>query len=103
MKRYPISAARDYYRGVNARKREKSEEYNRIAAKVESYINKDLQDKPVDDVYEYLSHSVARAISEDYMTVQRIVFSIDCGHNGVTIYKGDYNKAMSKIMGEEAQ
>lgn len=97
MKAYPISTTRDYYRGKDPRKREKASEFNRVAARVETYINDDLKDKPTDEVYQYLSHSIARELREDSELVHRVVFSIDCGHNGATIFKGDYDKAISKL------
>jgi len=97
MKAYPISTTRDYYRGKDARKREKASEFNRVATKVESYINNDLRDKPTDEIYQYLSYAIARELREDSDLVHRAVSSIDGGHNGATIFKGDYEKAISKL------
>jgi hypothetical protein len=95
MKSYPISTDRDYYRGSNASKQRNATEYNRVAARVEKYINDDLKDKPTDTAYTYFSQYIAHELGEDSSLVQRIVFSIDCGHNGVTIFKGDYEKALT--------
>lgn len=96
MKTYPISTDRDHYRGSNPSKQRKAAEYNRIAARVEKYLNDDLSKKPEDAVYQYLSFHVARELGEDADIVQRVIFGIDCGHNGVTIVKGDFERAMSR-------
>ena len=95
MRQYPVRVGYDRYSGQDRRKREKALEFNRVAEKVEQYIN-DLVAK-WDDVSmgSIMSHQVAAAIREDNDLVHRIIFSIDAGHNGVTIYKGDYERAMT--------
>ena len=96
MKTYPISVSWDPYRGRDERKLRKRAEYNRVANRVETYLNAKLAAEP-EGIYQYLSHSIARDLREDYDLVQRVVFSIDCGHNGVTIVKGDYHEQISRL------
>lgn len=97
MKSYPVSVLRDHYRGTNERRRQKAHEYNRIAARIEDYINSDLEKQSNDSINQYFSRSVAYELREDEELVRRIIYSIDCGHNGVTIVKGDYERAMQKL------
>jgi hypothetical protein len=99
MREYPVSVRRDSYRGANAAKQRKAAEYNRVASRVADYINSDLRDKPTDKIYTYLSAQIAQELGENSELVHEIVFSIDCGHNGVTIVKGDYDKAMDSPRG----
>lgn len=94
MKSYPISIARQSYRGSDARKRTKVSDANRIAGRIEDYLNQDLATKPDDTIQVYISHSIAREIGEDEEAVRRIIFATDCGSNGITIVKGDFERAM---------
>jgi tetrahydromethanopterin S-methyltransferase subunit G len=96
MKTYPISVSWDTYGGRDERKLRNRAEYNRVAKRVETYLNAKLAAEP-EGIHQYLSHSIARDLGEDYNLVQRIVFSIDCGHNGVTIVKGDYHEQISRL------
>jgi hypothetical protein len=94
MKFYPITVPRAQYRGADPRKRAKNTNLNRIADKVEKYLNADLAERPDDSVTVYMSYSVAHSISEDTEIVRNIIMGIDGGSNGVTIVKGDYERAM---------
>lgn len=91
---YPVSVPMKSYRGSDARKRSKVSELNRLAQRVEEYLNTDLAAKPDDTIHVYSSYSVASDIGADFETVRDIIFSLDCGSNGVTIFKGDYDRAM---------
>jgi hypothetical protein len=96
MVKYPIRVAHDYYRGRDLRRVRKATEFNRVAARVETHINSAVADWP-DDTFDSLSSGmIALDLGEDDKLVHEIVFSIDCGHNGVTILKGDYERAMEK-------
>jgi len=98
MKCYPISVIRKSYRGSDARRRVKVQEYNRIAAKVEDHLNADLAKQADDSVTTYLTYHIAADVGEDREIVHDIVYSIDCGANGVTLYKGNYERAMANLM-----
>ena len=95
MKTYPIRIPRHSYRGSNAAKTRKSNEYNRIAALVESYLNADLASKENDTIQQYFCDSVASKLIEDRKTVRAVINSIDGGSNGVTIVKGNLERAMA--------
>jgi hypothetical protein len=94
MKSYPVSIARQSYRGSDARKRMKVDNLNRIAGRIEEHLNHDLASKPDDTIHVYISHSVAREIGEDEEAVRRIIFATDGGGNGITIVKGDFKRAI---------
>lgn len=95
MKSYPISTPRKGYRGSNPSKRKKIQDRNRIAGVVEDYINADLATKPNDTIHQYLSANVARELGEDSKIVHEVIFATDCGSNGITIVKGDFERAMA--------
>lgn len=101
MKSYPVSIRRASYRGVDARKRAKTDEYNRVATKVEQHLNGDLSKQPDHTVHQYDSYEIALKIAESDELVHRIVFATDCGANGITIVKGDFDKAMKLLHGED--
>lgn len=94
MKSYPITMARRSYRGSNARERQKVNEYNRVATKIEQYLNADLEAQQENCIQVYMSYLIASNIGESSELVHDIVFATDCGSNGITILKGDYERAM---------
>ena len=94
MRQYPVSVPRDYYSGSNPSRRRKAQDYNRVADRIEKHLNGEVAKWADDMAGSIMSHDVASAIGEDRDLVQRIVFRIDGGHNGVTIWKGDYEKAV---------
>lgn len=96
MKSYPVYVPGDPYRGSNPGKVRKRDNYNRVASKVQAYLNAELEKLPDDTVQVFFSHSVASDIHEDPDLVQRIIFGIDAGSGGVTICKGDFQRAMDK-------
>ena len=101
MKRYPISVGRDVYRGNNEARKRKQRDYNDAAKSVENYINGRFADEPDDVVYGIRTDQVSKAVGLDDELAHRLVFSIDGGHNGATFYKGDYDRAMAKMRGED--
>ena len=94
MRQYPVSVPRDHYGGSNASKRRKVQDYNRVAAMIEAHLNNEVAKWEGDRAGSILNHQVAAAIGEDSELVRRIMFRIDGGHNGVTIWKGDYERAV---------
>lgn len=93
---YPVSIRRDTYRGRNASRLRKAAEYNRVAAKVEAHINQTIAGWREDEINTFYSATIARTLREDDQLVHDIVFSIDCGSNGVTIRKGNAERAWAK-------
>jgi hypothetical protein len=96
MKTNPIHAPRDYYRGHDPRKRAKTDRFNQVAARVEAFLNGEIAKLPDDTIHVFLSYEIASVLREDSDLVHRIVFGIDGGSNGVTIWKGDYDRAWQK-------
>lgn len=101
MRQYPVSVPRDHYGGSNPNRRRKAQDYNRVADRVEKHLNGEVAGWADDTAGSIMSHEVASAIGEDRDLVQRIVFRIDGGHTGVTIWKGDYRKAVPGRTGGE--
>ncbi len=97
MKTTPIYAPRQNYRGRDARKAAKCDHFNRVAAKVERYLNQEIAKLPDDTIQSFLSYWIAREIGEDSALVHRIVSGIDGGSNGVTVWKGDYDRAIGNV------
>jgi uncharacterized protein YfaP (DUF2135 family) len=86
---YPVSVPGVRYRGADPKKRAKNTNINRIASKIEAFLNADLAKRPSDSITVYISYTVAREIGEDGEIVRNLIFGMDCGSNGVTILKGD--------------
>jgi hypothetical protein len=94
MRTYPISVPRSSYRGSNARKLANAADYSRVAARVEDYINSKLRSAPDDTVHVFHSYEIALDLAEGSSIVHDVVHSIDCGSHGVTIVKGDLDRAL---------
>lgn len=101
MKSYPITMTRRSYRGSNARERQKMNEFNRVASKIEDYLNADLEARQENCIQVYMSYLIASEIGESSDLVHDIVFATDCGSNGITILKGDYERAMAPTLVEK--
>lgn len=93
---YPLHVPLNGYRGQDPRKKAKTAEYNRVAQRVEAYINNDLAAAGEHVIRVYISRYVASDLREDPELVTQVIFGIDCGHNGVTVTKGDYNRAVAE-------
>ena len=89
MKTYPVRVPRDPYRGMNDARRRKQMVFNDAAQAIERYLNREMEAEPAGDAREFLTADIARALHLDGELTDRIVFGIDCGHNGVTIRKGE--------------
>jgi hypothetical protein len=81
------------YRGVDPKRLANVAEYNRIAARIEGYLNAELAKRPVDTLKSYSTDGIADAIGEDSRTVHKIIFATDGGAHGITILKGDFERA----------
>jgi hypothetical protein len=88
MKVYPVSMHRMSYRGANPKQRAKCDDYNRIAAAIEAYVNSQFADQPDGFVGSFFSYEIASAIREDAKTVAAIVTRTDGGSTGITMVKG---------------
>jgi hypothetical protein len=96
MKSYPVSVHRMSYRGSDKRKVAQMLNYQRVADKIETYLNQELAALPDDTVQVFMSWAVASAIGEDDELVRKIILATDGGSGGITICKGDFERAMAK-------
>jgi len=92
---YPISIARDNYRGANTKKKSKAAQTNSAASILESFINEKLKSQE-EPIYGYDYHEISSQTGIPLETVQELCFSIDCGSGGFTAIKHGltYEKAM---------
>lgn len=97
MKTYPVRVPRQSYKGADRTKQQKNYEYNMLCQHVEEYLNAKLAERPDDSITQFLSYSVASEMGADADLVRRIIYSIDAGSNGVTICKGDFERAMARV------
>lgn len=93
---FPVRVPRDRYRGSEPRRSRKRDEYNRVAQRVEDYLNADLAKEPEHTVKSYVSYAIAFDLKENQEFVREVVSGIDAGSNGVTICKGDFDEAMRR-------
>lgn len=87
MKTYPVRVPRNLYSGRDDARRRKQASFNDAAQAIEQYLNRAMEAEPGGTMREFLTADIARALHLDDELVDRIIFSIDCGHNGVTIRK----------------
>jgi hypothetical protein len=100
VKHHPITSQRQIYRGTNRSKRNKAANYNRVAATVEQHLRDEMERlEEADRVQVFISHTVAYAVGEDPELVRDIIYSLDAGANGVTLWKGDYERALANMTG----
>lgn len=85
MKTYPVRVPRDLYSGRKDARRRKQTSFNDAAQAIEHYLNRAMEVEAPGDAREFLTADIARALHLDGELTNRIVFGIDCGHNGVTI------------------
>jgi hypothetical protein len=102
MMSYPVKVPRMQYRGADSRRGQRAREHNRVASRIEDYLNADLSALPDGSVKVYLSYRIADQIGEDPELVQEIVFGIAAGHHGVTIAKGDPDRASGSKHADDA-
>jgi hypothetical protein len=82
MVKYPVSVDRSSYRGNDPKKRAKAAQYNRDAAMLEQHINDQIKSGKTGI---FLYSTIAREVGLDRQYVEKILFSVDCGHNGFTV------------------
>lgn len=83
---YPVRVPRDGYWGKDGRRRQKAARHNQVAEELEKYINEKIAADPsAQQTYYY--HLIALDLNLPLDEVERILFSLDCGHNGFTVSK----------------
>lgn len=83
---YPIHVPRDPYYGSNPAHLRKQERFNGIAKVLESYLNNQEEENDKEPLmFDYWEIANATGHSEE--DVRNVLFGVDAGHNGITIYK----------------
>ncbi len=85
---FPIRVGRASYRGSKAALREKAAAYNRDAAMLERYVNDRIHASPA-PIQLFTYGAIAPAVGLSVARVSEILFSVDCGHTGLTVAKTD--------------
>ena len=88
MKTYPISVARNHYRGSDPKKKANAAAENRDAATLENHVNQLLLSQKA-PVCTYGWMEISRGCGLSYETVARLGYSIDGGSNGFTTWRHD--------------
>jgi len=83
---YPINVPRKHYGGAKPRLRQKASDYNRLARELEDYLNQRIAASDA-ETQTYLYPSIGRDTGIPLEIVRQILFGVDCGHNGLTVYK----------------
>jgi hypothetical protein len=84
---YPVRVPSDYYRGRNEKRRRKADRYNDIAERIENYLNLKIREEQDQEAQSYFYSEIALELGFTVDEVCNVLFSIDCGSNGLTVYK----------------
>lgn len=95
---YPVSVHRDYYRGADARKKQKARDHNRYATQIEEASNRLIQSQR-EAIRTYLWPEISRESGVPLEIVEKLGYSIDGGSNGFTatrpgLSESDYQRAL---------
>jgi hypothetical protein len=86
MPTYPVHVPLKSYKGSDARKRQTVATRNELASRLERYIN--AQEASQIDPQQVLSYgSIAMETGISFELVSEILFSVDCGSGGITMFK----------------
>lgn len=86
MVQYPITVPRKIYRGSKPNLQMKAQERSRVAQQLEDYINRKVRESDR-EILQLFYGSIAHDLSLSVDLVRDILFGVDCGHNGMTIFK----------------
>ena len=90
MLKYPIRL------GFSARSEMKWPGYNDAASALEKHINEALAAEPDDVVRSFFYPQLACELRLDPNLVEQVLFAADCGSHGITIRKGDLDRALER-------
>ena len=86
MPTYPVYVPRKSYKGSDAKKRQAVATQNELASRLERYIN--AQEASQAEPHQVLSYgSIAMETGIAFDLVRDILFSVDCGSGGITMFK----------------
>lgn len=84
MPAYPIRVPRDNYRGSDARKTRKRQEFNALAERLERYVNDEFL-KRGEATQVFIYASIASELRLDVERVREVLSGVDAGYNGITV------------------
>lgn len=90
MLHYPI------HLGFNTASERKWPGYNAAARALEAYINTKIGAAPADSFCPFMYHQLARELGLDFSLVERVLFAADCSSHGITIVKGNVDRALDR-------
>lgn len=70
--------------------------YNAAARALEAHINNKIAAAPADSFCQFMYHQLARELGLDFSLVERVLFASDCGSHGITIVKGNMDRALER-------
>lgn len=83
---YPIHVRRKHYNGSKDHLRRRCARTNQTAAELERYLNRRIEESDQEtQVFLYGFIAADTGIAEE--EVRRLLFPVDCGHNGLTVRK----------------
>lgn len=81
---YPIQVPRDPYRGRNPARLRKAERFDKLAERLERYINERVaQSKDESQIFSYGMIAIDLGIPEK--DIENVLYGVDCGGNGLTV------------------
>ena len=86
MVRYPVTAPMKIYQGANEKRLRQAREHNEIADDLVRYVNATFEADGADQ-QEFLYSDIARKTGYTLETVRDILFAVDCGHNGLSVFR----------------
>jgi hypothetical protein len=86
VKVFPIRVPRKQYRGSSDFLRRRTVEHNQCAVRIEQYLNDRIATDP-NSIQTYTYEFITLDLDLTAEQVREILFSVDCGHNGLTVAK----------------
>ena len=97
MARFPISITRKSTQSRKPREQQKTREQNRAAELVEAHINRVMADLPEDTIQQFTHALLALDLKLDVEAVTPALMSVGGGSNGITVVKGDFDRALQRM------
>ena len=86
MPTYPIRVPRDMYRGSDARKTRKRQEFNALAERLERHVNDEFV-RLGEPTQVFIYAAIASELGLDVERVRDVLSGVDAGYNGITVNK----------------
>jgi hypothetical protein len=96
MRKHPIRLGLRTTRSSKPREQQKVREFNRTAAVLEAHINRKIDEAPDNSFHQFMHANLAIDLDLDREVVCHALMSAEGGSNGITVLKGDFDKAMER-------